>query len=78
MASSLPIVALDGTLPSDVLQNEQNGYFVKNSTDLSNKIIKLIEEPELVKNMSQKSLEMAQKFSWRNIIESILLINEKI
>jgi glycosyltransferase involved in cell wall biosynthesis len=77
MASSLPIIALDGTLPSDVLQNEQNGYFVKNSTDLSDKIIKLIEEPELVKNMSHKSLEMVQKFSWKNIIESILSINKK-
>jgi len=31
----------------------------------------------LVKNMSQKSLEMVQKFSWKNIIESILSINKK-
>ena len=78
MASSLPIIALEGTLPSDILQNGQNGYFIKNSIDLSDKIIKLLEEPKLVKNMSQKSLEIVQKFSWENIVESILSINEKL
>ena len=77
MASSLPIIALDSTLPADVLQNGKNGYFVKNSGDLADKIIQLLQEPKLVKKMSENSLEMVQKFSWQKIINSIISIFEK-
>lgn len=78
MASSMPIVAMNGTLPDDVLKNNENGYFVNNSLDLSEKIIKLLKNPELVEKMGTKSLEMVQKFSWEKIVRAIVNIYEHL
>ena len=77
MASSLPIVAKSGTLPDDVLKDNENGWFVENSSELSEIIIKLEQNPELVEKMGKKSLEMVQKFSWERIVKSILDIYEQ-
>ena len=78
MASSMPIVAINGTLPDDVLKNNENGYFVNNSLELSEKIIELLKNPELVKKMGIRSLEMVQKFSWDKIVKSIISIYEQL
>jgi len=71
MASGLPIIAKTGTLPNDVLINNENGYFIDNSSELSEKIIKLLKNPELVEKMGKNSLSMVQKFSWEKIVKSI-------
>ena len=78
MASSLPIIAKSGTLPDDVLKNNENGYFVENYFELSEKIIKLLQNPELVEKMSKNSLNMVQKFSWEKIVKSIIDIYDKL
>jgi len=77
MASSLPIIAKTGTLPDDVLKDNENGWFIENSSELSEKIIKLEQNPELVKKMGKNSLNMVQKFSWERIVKSIIDIYEK-
>ncbi len=78
MASSLPIIAKSGTLPDDVLKNNENGYFVENYLELSEKIIKLQQNPELVEMMGKNSLNMVQKFSWEKIVRSIIDIYDKL
>ena len=77
MASSLPILAKTGTLPEDVLENNENGWFIENSSELSEKIIKLEQNPELVEKMGIKSLNMVQKFSWERIVKLIIDIYEQ-
>lgn len=77
MASSLPIIAKTGTLPDDVLIDNENGWFVENSSELSEKIIKLEQNSELVEKMGKNSLNMVQKFSWERIVKSIIDIYEK-
>jgi len=77
MASSLPIIAKTGTLPEDVLKDNENGWFVENSSELSEKIIKLEQNPEIVEKMGKKSLNMVQKFSWEGIVKSIIDIYEQ-
>jgi len=78
MASSLPIIAKSGTLPDDVLKNNENGYFVENYSELSEKIILLLKNPELVEKMGKNSLNMVQKFSWEKIVRSIIDIYNKL
>ena len=78
MASGLPIIAKTGTLPNDVLKNNENGYFIDNSSDLSEKIVLLLKNSDIVEKMGKKSLEMVKKFSWDNIGKSILDINKEI
>ena len=78
MASSLPIIAKTGTLPDDVLKDDENGWFVENSSELYEKIIKLEQNPELVEKMGKNSLSMVQKFSWEIIVKSIIDIYEQL
>ncbi len=78
MASSLPIIAKTGTLPEDVLKDDENGWFVENSSELCEKIIKLEQNPELVEKMGKNSLSMVQKFSWEIIVKSIIDIYEQL
>jgi glycosyltransferase involved in cell wall biosynthesis len=78
MASSLPILAISGTLPDDVLIHEKNGYFVKDSKELGEKICKLLECPELIESMGDESLKMVQKFSWEKVVSDILKSYESI
>ncbi len=72
MASSLPIIAKAGTLPSDVLINQKNGFFIKDSIDLADKLILLLSDVELQKKMGKKSHEMIKKFNWENITSLII------
>ena len=72
MSSSLPILAINETLPDDVLRNGENGFFVSNSKDLSQTIIKLLEDDELRLKMGEKSREMVTKFDWQKVAESIM------
>ena len=78
MASSLPILAISGTLPEDVLVHEKNGYFVKDSKELGERICKLLDSPKLIESMGDESLKMVQKFSWGKIVSDILKSYESI
>jgi len=78
MATGLPILAIKDTLPEDVLKNDVNGYFVTNSDELSEKIIKLLSNNKLRVEMGEKSKEMVLKFDWKNIAEAIIKESEKI
>jgi glycosyltransferase involved in cell wall biosynthesis len=72
MASSLPIIAIEGTLPNDVLKNNENGFFIKDSKELSQKVIELLQNEVLCSKMGEKSKEMVKKFDWENIAKSII------
>jgi glycosyltransferase involved in cell wall biosynthesis len=78
MASSLPILAISGTLPEDVLVHEKNGYFVKDSKELGKRICELLDSPKLIKSMGNESLKMVQKFSWEGIVADILKSFESV
>ena len=78
MAVSLPIIAQKGTLPEDVLENGKNGYFIENANDLAEKIIFLLDQPKKVENMGIQSSKMVQKFSWNNVVKSIIEETKRI
>ena len=72
MAVSLPLIAQKGTLPNDVLENEKNGFFIENHIELAEKIILLLNEPKKVQNMGAHSLKLVQKFSWDQVVDSVI------
>ena len=72
MAVSLPLIAQKGTLPNDVLENEKNGFFIENHIELAEKIILLLNEPKKVQNMGAHSLKLVQKFSWDQVVASVI------
>ena len=77
MASSLPIIAKKGTLPSKILSDNENGFFIENSDELAEKIMVLLNDEKMVNSMGQKSFEMVQQFSWNNVVKNIVNILQK-
>ena len=85
-ASGLPIVATDvGGIPESVIDG-YNGFLVppKDPKALADKIIKLIDSPELRKTMGERSRKIAEeKYSLENMVKKIeelfdILIKTKI
>lgn len=78
MSAGLPIIAAKNTLPEDVLEEGKNGFFIDNSKELSEKILELLNNEELRKKMGKNSIEMVQKFDWKNVSQSIIQEASKI
>ena len=72
LAAALPIIAVEGTLPSDVLIDGQNGFFIHNSSELAEKIIHLLDNREKITEFGNNSKKMVEKFDWKNICKQIL------
>ena len=77
MATSLPIIAQKGTLPKDILEDGENGFFINSSEELAEKINLLLNDKKLCFMMGEKSFKMVQKFSWNTVVKNILKIAEK-
>ena len=72
MASSLPIIAQNGTLPADILEDGRNGFFIKNAQELAEKINHLLDNEDIRESFGTKSKEMVKKFDWENIANDII------
>jgi len=77
MASSLPIIAKKGTLPREILTDNENGFFIENSDELAEKIIVLLNDEKMINSMGQKSFEMVQQFSWNDVVKNIVNVLQK-
>ena len=78
MASSLPIIAQNGTLPKNILEDGKNGFFIKNAQELAEKINYLLDNESTRESFGTKSKKMAEKFDWKNVVSSIIKEFEKI
>jgi glycosyltransferase involved in cell wall biosynthesis len=72
MASYLPILAKRGTLSSDILIDGENGFFVKDTNELAEKIIYLLQNQNVRSKMGQKSRDIVEKYDWKIIAQSII------
>jgi len=72
MAASLPIIAKKETIPSDILVDGENGFFINTSTDLGEKIIKLLENKSILEKYGENSKKIVEKFDWKSIAQMII------
>lgn len=72
MAASLPVIAMENTLPEDVLVDGKNGFIVSDAAGLTQKIIFLLQNDEERIKMGRNSLEMVKKFDWTNVANQIV------
>ena len=78
MAASLPVVAIEANGVKDVIINKENGFLTSdNIDDFSQTVIKLIDNPDLRKNISKKARKTAKKFSIEHTTQKILNLYEK-
>jgi len=78
MASSLPIISWENTLPKDVLKNGKNGFFVNSINELSEKIIFLFENDATCLEFGEESKKIVSKYDWEDIVQKIITEYKKI
>ncbi len=73
MAMGNPIVTSDVRGNNDLVQDGVNGYLVKlnDSETMAERIIQLIENPELIDEFGKAGLELVQKYSVENAVREI-------
>ena len=66
MASGLPIITTDTGGTSELIR--ENGIITSklNPETIANAIMKVLDDPILIKNMSKQSRSLAKKFGWKN------------
>jgi len=73
MAGKCAVVAIRSSGIDDIIQNDYNGYKTKADIDLwSEKIIYLIEHPNILKEMRQNAYDFSNKFSLDLMAENTL------
>jgi len=73
MASGLPVIALENTLPENVLVHGVNGYFVKDGCDFADKVTELLSNESLNAEMGKKSREIVERdFDWKILVKKIV------
>jgi glycosyltransferase involved in cell wall biosynthesis len=80
LASGLPIIATDTGGTKELLNDGENGFIVKmkDSSDIAEKIEKLIQNPELRQKMASESRKIAENFSWKKVASQYAEIYKKI
>ena len=80
LASGLPLIATDTGGSKELIKEGENGFVVKmkDSADIALKIEKLINNPELVRSMGEKSRERALEMSWNNVAGSYYKLYKKV
>ncbi len=78
-ACGLPLVITKVPGVEDYLKDGGNGYFInRNEVDIAHKIIKLIENESLRKQLGMNAINSAQIYSWDNIAQNTLNLYKKI
>lgn len=72
MSASLPIIAAKNTLPTEILEDSKNGYFISDVDDLASKIIHILENDKIRQNFGEHSRKMVEKYDWSKITSEII------
>jgi glycosyltransferase involved in cell wall biosynthesis len=80
LASGLPLVSTNTGGASELVADGKNGFIVKfkDSKNIAEKIEKLINDPELAKNMGNESRKIAEKMSWEGVAQKYFELYKKI
>lgn len=65
----VPVVAMNHSGVSDIIEDGVNGFLADNLTDFSSRLETLIENPELRTEFSKKAAEGLSKYDWSRIYE---------
>ncbi len=80
MALGLPIVASRVRGLPEIITDGENGFLVepKNSAQLAQKIIQLLENPALRQNISDANKKKSQQYDWERVIDAMETIYSQV
>ncbi|MFH1225819.1 MAG: glycosyltransferase family 4 protein [bacterium] len=71
MACGLPVITTRVGIMNEIIQDDENGYFVDwSAEDMAEKIIKILNHPELIKEMGEKALASVKVFNREEMIKN--------
>jgi N-acetyl-alpha-D-glucosaminyl L-malate synthase BshA len=79
MASGLPVVATNVTGINEIIEDGKNGFLVqsKNSEEIAKKILLLINNNDLRKNICDENRKKASKYSWQRTVQMLEYVYER-
>ncbi len=80
MACGLPIVATNvGGIP-EIVRDGENGFLVEpeSSKEIAEKVLKLLENDELRRRISQNNFEQAKNYSWEAVVDKLEKVYMKV
>jgi len=80
MASGLAIIMTPTGGANELVKDGINGYIInfKDSDGIAQKLEKLIDDPELCRNMGRESRKIAQTLSWQKVAEDYFNLYKKV
>jgi 1,2-diacylglycerol 3-alpha-glucosyltransferase len=74
MSQGLPVIALDGPGQRDIIDNGINGFIVKNTQEMAEKILDLAHNPEKLKLLQQGARITAHHYKTSSIVKKLLAL----
>jgi len=80
MSSGLPIVAVNFNALPELVKNGENGFLFRpgKSTDLADKLIKILKDNEMASTMGKKSIEISAKHEMKKAFHHLLLVYKEV
>jgi len=79
MACKVPVITTEVGIMLDIIKDEENGLFIDwDVKDISEKIIKLLEDKDLYKKIAENGYETAQSFERKEAIKNYALTYQEI
>lgn len=72
--SGLPIIATDVRGNNEVVEENENGFLVHNNEELIEKIMVLVQEKELRKEMGRNAKKHSEKYALERVIKQMAKI----
>lgn len=78
MACGVPVISTDVGIVPEVFGKKQKEFIInRTKNDLKNKIIKLLENKQMMKELSEENLEQIQEWSWQKKSEKFKIFFDK-
>ena len=78
LAAGLPVVAVAASVTQDIVEDGAQGFLVRNDPNaLSNRIVKLIENPDLMSRFKAAALEKSHEYDNRQLARKMLKVYEQ-
>jgi len=79
MACGLPVITNNFGPPSEIIDNEKNGYIAENDETYLKYLLNLLDSPDLRQNIGLKARQtVEEKFSWQKVIGRYVEIYKNI
>lgn len=78
MLKNVPVVAMNHSGVSDIIENGVNGYLADNLLEFSSYLLTLIEKPSLRASFAQEAIKRLSNYDWNSICEQTYRVYTKV